>query len=1499
MADDDDARSDAVNVSADTGRSVGRGATRGRSHQGATPRGGQARGAGRGGEGDNRGRGRGNTLQGRGGNERGGGGRGDTSNYRGGRGSDPRGRGDGRGGGHDNGHGRGYLGGGGDRGGRGAGGGSLASRGRGRGADGTGGQPWRGYSGRGGGRGAGLGPSGAGVRGTDAVHRFIKLMRYAGHNIARTIESSRAEWNTCWMHARHLSPDELRSLLTAVATIPYSAHVEAPPLAGLSEAFDVFNSQTQSVRKSDPTGAMGQVEIVFNAVRTLRTFSWDADGDQVRQCLSNALDEASSALKSSIPDHRILQEKINGELQHLERPWSIKTISKDAEEVVAAQASSFLEAEGTSKALIAASRWKDANVGWLSDSRWFQPPCLPIFHVPGTKTDGFYKSPEEYFETVLPVWTGLMFQDGNSALIPKCKWKDAASGKDCGHVLWPVEEHVREQLRGPPGPGASTHLYDGTVNRLDHDDQVWLVGIASRRPPQQPIHWKTTARLASPNLVGVVKVAYTGAGLRMSDRIFWAEVKQHSYSGQPEFEYRERGQLVVALIHQDGSAEKYFRKGDTVVVIDCLTFAPEFVPVLNAVEKLRLFSVPFRNGALLHMAAGLAESTEEEPVSDQVRGAEVLQLDVSDDDMEQRVVQMLRDSQLIPIVHIRRCLADLKTRLTALLKSATLDEKQLDAFIQGFIHPVHLTQGPPGTGKSYLGVVMVRALLIVRELWIASDPSVGQPPILVLSYKNHAIDEFMKDLVTMEASIKQFPFRRGNINSVVRIGSGSKDPILQPYTEGQMKMTTPQVTEARRNLLARHGQLKEYSAARERLNGFIELKIDMLAAEDEKVSRQASYKLAQFLGSSIALLNVMKERVEDAAWKRMVELASKGALLGDSISETNFWRKGKDTEDDQLSEEGVDLLWTTPLEGQISKAENSRLSGILGQLYQSIRHMELRDGAWHPQEVLWKWVGGFQPRPQAVQPREVPPKPSFGLEEFEIPIDYADDDDGAPIFDNGNSSELVKDDEWDIVADLTPETKTISTTEPRRFENTRPSNVLDSVGHTVSSKGLQGEVAPKPEDDVPSAETHSATSDDSDVGDIQVATDNVDEVEVEMEDEEPEAVQHMRDVFGIESDDDDELEAPVTLSKRDTVHKDNLQPIDEKRVQSRFVPIDKWTWTMSGEERWQAVEGLLNVIQFLMGRSIDHIIGKIEDAQDLYREAKVKATAHVYEGKAVIAGTMVGTIARLKSITATKPFAIVCEEASEVLEPLLLACMSQYTIKLEMIGDHRQLKPMIMQKFDFERVNKINISLFERLIRASSKAQAPSTALSIQRRMRSNIADLTRDFYEDIVEIVDHDMTNTRKIGGMGRPTKNELQLLAVCREIPGVVPHIFWWSHQGVQTIASVGLSKINKTEADLVVNLAAYLHTCGVPKRSIVILTPYKGQLTLIRKALQNKGLLPRFGQGVPASDGVVLSTVDRFQRFKMEKFQASRLALEKDCQSVVPNIATVPSLRILQSI
>ena len=104
----------------------------------------------------------------------------------------------------------------------------------------------------------------------------------------------------------------------------------------------------------------------------------------------------------------------------------------------------------------------------------------------------------------------------------------------------------------------------------------------------------------------------------------------------------------------------------------------------------------------------------------------------------------------------------------------------------------------------------------------------------------------------------------------------------------------------------------------------------------------------------------------------------------------------------------------------------------------------------------------------------------------------------------------------------------------------------------------------------------------------------------------------------------------------------------------------------------------------------------------------------MYENAELIAGTIVGCIGRLEAIQATNPFAIVVEEASEVSEPLLFSCFSPSTCKLELIGDHFQLQPSMMSKFDFERINKMNISMFERLVRAPKQYSVPFDVLSLQ-----------------------------------------------------------------------------------------------------------------------------------------------------------------------------------------
>ncbi|KAI8814113.1 hypothetical protein BJ742DRAFT_734437 [Cladochytrium replicatum] len=96
-----------------------------------------------------------------------------------------------------------------------------------------------------------------------------------------------------------------------------------------------------------------------------------------------------------------------------------------------------------------------------------------------------------------------------------------------------------------------------------------------------------------------------------------------------------------------------------------------------------------------------------------------------------------------------------------------------------------LTLGPPGCGNSYLGVVLTQALVRIREIWVKLRHEVGTPPILVLSYKNHAIDEFLIDLVKLSP-----------VSPLIR--------FFAPYTESHASRYTVGVQQVREELEKLH-----------------------------------------------------------------------------------------------------------------------------------------------------------------------------------------------------------------------------------------------------------------------------------------------------------------------------------------------------------------------------------------------------------------------------------------------------------------------------------------------------------------------------------------------------------------------------------------------------------------------------------------------------------------------------------------------------------------------
>ncbi len=100
-------------------------------------------------------------------------------------------------------------------------------------------------------------------------------------------------------------------------------------------------------------------------------------------------------------------------------------------------------------------------------------------------------------------------------------------------------------------------------------------------------------------------------------------------------------------------------------------------------------------------------------------------------------------------------------------QSSMLDSSQHQALVNALSNKVAIVQGPPGTGKTFIGMKLIELIL--------SMSTAPTSPILVLTSKNHALDEFMKDLM------QKFP------GDVARIGGQCQDPMVQECTLRTLK----------------------------------------------------------------------------------------------------------------------------------------------------------------------------------------------------------------------------------------------------------------------------------------------------------------------------------------------------------------------------------------------------------------------------------------------------------------------------------------------------------------------------------------------------------------------------------------------------------------------------------------------------------------------------------------------------------------------------------------
>ncbi|CAJ2510869.1 Uu.00g064940.m01.CDS01 [Anthostomella pinea] len=224
-----------------------------------------------------------------------------------------------------------------------------------------------------------------------------------------------------------------------------------------------------------------------------------------------------------------------------------------------------------------------------------------------------------------------------------------------------------------------------------------------------------------------------------------------------------------------------------------------------------------------------------------------------------------------------------------------------------------------------------------------------------------------------------------------------------------------------------------------------------------------------------------------------------------------------------------------------------------------------------------------------------------------------------------------------------------------------------------------------------------------------------------------------------------------------------------------------------------------------------------ERLDDLFSEGKVGFV----RSKRVIGCTTTAAAMQQKLIRASRPDVVLVEEAGEILESHVLTALAPTVKQLILIGDHKQLRPKVnnyaltVEKGDGY---DLNMSLFERMIRQGYK----HTTLRKQHRMEPQISLFPRALtYPDLL-----DGPKTE-----GRPT------------IDGLQDRVVFINHEHpetqLDTIADrldpgMKASKENAFEAVMVLRIVRYLAQQGYGTDSMVVLTPYLGQLRLLRQKL-----------------------------------------------------------------
>jgi hypothetical protein len=264
-------------------------------------------------------------------------------------------------------------------------------------------------------------------------------------------------------------------------------------------------------------------------------------------------------------------------------------------------------------------------------------------------------------------------------------------------------------------------------------------------------------------------------------------------------------------------------------------------------------------------------------------------------------------------------------------------------------------------------------------------------------------------------------------------------------------------------------------------------------------------------------------------------------------------------------------------------------------------------------------------------------------------------------------------------------------------------------------------------------------------------------------------------------------------------------------------------WSMSKEMRQSAQSRWQSAIVDDLVAEI-HRIGKDfnSDQAELAR-IRGERDASVIKSKRIIACTTNGAAKYSSAIQAASPGVVLVEEAGEILEAHIFTSLGPRTEQLILIGDHKQLRPKCSYELSVDKGDgyDLNRSLFERLVLKGF----PHITLKQQHRMRPEISSLVRHLtYPDL-----KDADSTLKRNNLRGFSDNVVFVTHSVEEI-----ELKQFQELRDQTSKS---SKQNEFEVQMILKCVRYLAQQGYGSDKLVVLTPYLGQLKLLRDKLSKE--------------------------------------------------------------